>query len=72
MKTISLQHSPISPVSVRIQGKPGFVKQVFPRLRMMAQSLRDQAGSFAAVGLAEGGDVEGAAELLERSSNGRS
>ena len=72
MKTILLQHSPISPVSGRMRGNPGIVNQILPRLRMLAQAVRDQAGSFAAVGLAEGGDVEGAAELLERSANGRS
>lgn len=72
MKTFSLQNSPVSPVSVAMQCKPGFVQRVLPGLRMMAKAVQDQADSFAAMGLAEGGDVEGAAELHERVVNKKS
>ena len=69
MKTASLRNTPATPVPLGLQGQPGFVKQFFPKLRMMAQVVRNQTDTFAAVGLAEGGDVEGAAELVERRAN---
>lgn len=72
MKTVSLRNSPILPAPAGMQAKPGLVKRLFAGPRALAQVIRKQADGFAAMGLAEGGDVEGAAELLERSARKKS
>ncbi|MDD5249411.1 MAG: hypothetical protein PHY45_10520 [Rhodocyclaceae bacterium] len=54
-------------MSQGVEAAHGLVKQrLFAAPRMLARLIREQADSFPAIGLAEGGDVEGAAELLAR------
>jgi hypothetical protein len=47
-------------------------ESIFTRLffvsREFIQSMKKQSDSFAAMGLAEGGDVEGAAQIMERTA----
>lgn len=64
MKTAS---PPDSPVVLGTETGRGFVERLLGILWMLARVVREQADSFPAIGLAEGGDTEGAAELLARS-----
>jgi hypothetical protein len=67
MMRVSLRSFPVSHVPRNLHTKPGAGVQMRAGLRKLVQALRREADTFAAVGLAEGGDVEGAIELLDRS-----
>jgi hypothetical protein len=64
MKTASLADSSSSQAVPR-----GLKQQLLATPRMLARVIREQADSFPAIALAEGGDIEGAVELLARSTS---
>jgi hypothetical protein len=68
MKTISLHGFPASRVSIRNQARPSIVKRILEKSRDFAHAMKNQSVSFTAIGLAEGGDVEGASQLIEQST----
>ena len=66
MKTATLPDSSLSQEFTADRGF--FTQRLLATSRMMARVMREQADSFPAIALAEGGDIEGAAELLARSA----
>lgn len=64
MKTASLPNSPVPKASPH----HGLVARLLDAPRALKAALGDQAATLPAIGLAEGGDVEGAAELLARTT----
>lgn len=67
MKTASVQGSSLSSPSRGAEAAFGGESHFFSLPTGLAQLWRSLADSLPAIGLAEGGDTEGAAELLERS-----
>lgn len=64
MKTATLPDSSLSQGFTADRGF--FTRLLLATSRMLARVMREQADSFSAIALAEGGDIEGAAELLAR------
>lgn len=60
MKTASLSHSP----AFDAKRNPGFASLVLAVPQALFRAVRGGIASFPAIGLAEGGDVQGAADLL--------
>lgn len=71
MKTASVQGSSMSLAS-RHTPVAGSKSRLFMLSGALAQLRRSLADSLPAMGLAEGGDVDGAAELVARSRAGKS
>lgn len=64
MKTASLPNSSVS----KATQNQSLVGWLLAAPQALKHVLRDQAAALPAIGLAEGGDVEGAAELLARTT----
>ncbi len=65
MKTASFDDTS---VVLGAEATTGLVDRLLGAPRALARAMRQQVDAFAAIGLAEGGDTEGAAELLARSA----
>lgn len=66
MNLISLRHSSAPHFFAAKSDKPGLGQRLSSGFRKLRQKLKDEDLCFAAIGLAEGGDVNGAAELMDR------
>jgi hypothetical protein len=66
MKTMSMNHSAASGTRADLHAGNGLFAQLRAVSRKLACGVRRQDGVFAAIGLAENGDVEGATELYEQ------
>lgn len=81
MEPLSLWGQPMKPVSSNREskrrvpptahGKSGFGPRIRAGTQRLVRILRKQGDVFAAIGLAEGGDVEGAAALMIEISKAR-
>ena len=69
MKTASLLDAPAS-TTAQDHASP-IERWLAATPRMVARLMRKESDSFAAIALAEGGDVEGACDLFGRSTDNR-
>jgi hypothetical protein len=67
MKTALMSDSAMSTQSRAVDAGLGAEPRFFALSKALAQLRRNLADSFSAAGLAEGGDTEGAADLIARS-----
>jgi len=67
MHKLSLHHTPATKHFADTPAMPGMGRLLYSRLQMLRARMQGESYSFAAMGLAEGGDVDGATELMERS-----
>lgn len=72
MKTLSMHHTTVVGGHADLNTRNGLFAQLRAISRKLAEGVRRQDDVFAAVGLAENGDVEGAAELYERTRRSKS
>lgn len=72
MKTMSMNHSTVSGTRANLHAENGLFAQIRAMSRKLADGVRRQDDVFAAIGLAENGDVEGAAELYEQTRRAQS
>lgn len=66
MNLISLRHSSEPHFFATKSDKPGLGQRLSSGFRKLRQKLQEEDLCFAAIGLAEGGDVKGATELMEQ------
>lgn len=72
MKTMSMNHSAVSGSRAEPHAGNGLFAQLRAMSRRLADGVRRQDDVFAAIGLAENGDIEGATELYEQTRRTKS